>query len=178
MQAAVAAHQSIFADEPLPCCQLSTSSSSLSAPSSQHHPVLPVISTHYTPSVFLATNQASPLRDQLLAFVTSGKEKRIGFTPDARHLIVDTGASITITNAVTDFDHSPQPVKPTQSKGIASGLQVLGLGQATYCFIADSSKVVSITLQNVLMFPIVPSALFARGMLLKQQVLIQTVSIP
>jgi hypothetical protein len=116
MQAAVAAHQSVFSDEPLPCCQLSTSSSSLSAPSSQHHPVLPVISTHYTPSVLLATNQAPPLRDQLLAFVTSGKEKRIGFTPDARHLIVDTGAIITITNAVTDFDHSPQPVKLTQSK--------------------------------------------------------------
>jgi hypothetical protein len=110
-----------FADEPLPCCPLSTSSSSLSAQSSRHHPVLPVMSTHYTPFVFLATNQASSLRDQLLAFVTSGKETRIDFTPDARHFIVDMGASITITNAVTDFDHSPQPVKPTQLKGIASG---------------------------------------------------------
>jgi len=156
MHAAVAAHQSVFADEPLPFCQRSTSYSSLNVPSSRHRPELPVMSTHYTLSIFLATNQASSLRDQLLAYMTSGEETRISFTPDAHHFIIDTGASITITNAVTDFDHSPQPVKLTQLKGIASGLQVLGLGQATYRFIADSSKVVSITLHNVLYVPDCP----------------------
>jgi len=76
---------------------------------------------HYAPIASLARPQAIQLRDQLLVFTTAEINGSLSFTPDARHFFIDTGASITITNAVTNFDIPPQHVQPTHLKGIASG---------------------------------------------------------
>jgi hypothetical protein len=48
--------------------------------------------------------------------------------------VIDTGASITITNCSSDFHGPVKPVKPTQLQGIANGLLVQGTGSTVYRF--------------------------------------------
>lgn len=80
-------------------------------------------------------------------------------TPDAYQFIIDTGASITITNNAADFTTPPRPVLQTTLQGIASGLSIQGIGTAAHCFTADDSSKVSIQLPNVLFVPDCPVSL-------------------
>jgi hypothetical protein len=65
-------------------------------------------------------------------------------------LIIDTGASVTITPFKTDFISPIQPVQPTQIQGIASGLQVVGKGDVSYTFKNDLEHSQTITLTDCL----------------------------
>jgi len=80
-------------------------------------------------------------------------------SPDAYQFIIDTGASITITNNAADFTTPPRPVLQTTLQGITSGLSIQGIGRAAHCFTADDSSKVSIQLPNVLFVPDCPVCL-------------------
>jgi hypothetical protein len=67
--------------------------------------------------------------------------------------VIDTGASITVTNCKRDFLAPLQPVQPTKLQGIAAGLEVQGIGDAEYLFSTDSNEIISIVLRNVLYVP-------------------------
>jgi hypothetical protein len=49
-------------------------------------------------------------------------------SPDMHPLVIDTGASITVTPYLTDFISPLKPVQSIEIKGIASGLMVKGYG--------------------------------------------------
>lgn len=72
------------------------------------------------------------------------------FLLDTVLLIVDTGASITITPDKRDFLSPVHPVQPTTLQGIAAGLQVQGIGRARYNFPQPSGQPVSVILDNML----------------------------
>jgi hypothetical protein len=52
----------------------------------------------------------------------------------------DTGASVTVTNSKSDFTSDQYPVQPTKLQGIASGLEVKGIGDAKYSFKTDNHE--------------------------------------
>jgi hypothetical protein len=75
------------------------------------------------------------------------------FTPNEAHIVVDTGASITITNCKLDFTTTVDPVQPATLKGIASGLSIKGIGDVWYSFLNDDGTMQDILLHNVLYVP-------------------------
>jgi hypothetical protein len=68
-------------------------------------------------------------------------------------LVIDTGASITVTPYSTDFISPIQPVQSVEIKGIASGLQVRGFGDVCYKFYNDAGELQTLTLPNCLYVP-------------------------
>jgi hypothetical protein len=103
--------------------------------------------------------QAVHVRDEILSFLSDSSTCPVSFTPDERTFIIETGASITITNCPTDYLDSPRSVKSTTLKGTASGLTVQGMGMASYTFLANDGTTVSLELANVLYVPDCPICL-------------------
>jgi hypothetical protein len=56
------------------------------------------------------------------------------FTPNEVHIVVDTGASISITNCKSDFMTATDPVQVAQSQGIALHLAIEGIGTFNIVF--------------------------------------------
>jgi hypothetical protein len=77
----------------------------------------------------------------------------VTFLSSTNMLIIDTGASITITPSKEDFVGDVKPVQPTVLQGIASGLQVAGIGTASYTFMVPNGDHISISLPNTLYVP-------------------------
>lgn len=77
----------------------------------------------------------------------------VSFLPTECIFIIDTGASITVTNEEKDFVSHLRSVQPTQLKGIASGLEVKGIGTARYIFTLHDGTTTRVTLQNLLYVP-------------------------
>jgi hypothetical protein len=68
-------------------------------------------------------------------------------------LVIDTGASISITPYKTDFISPIKPTQQIQIKGIASGLNVMGHGQVQYAFYNDSGELQNIQIKQCLYVP-------------------------
>jgi hypothetical protein len=116
-------------------------------------PTAPRPAIHYQPLHHVTSDYAKHLQSTLHAYAASTTGLPTNFTPDAVNFVVDTGASISITYDKNDFDGPIHPVQPTKLQGIASGLSVSGIGDATYSFSSTSGSQQSITLQNVLYVP-------------------------
>jgi hypothetical protein len=74
-------------------------------------------------------------------------------TPDQVPIIIDSGASVSIMPHITDFI---SPVQPAEIKGIASGLQIKGIGDITYTFTNDNGDTQTLLLHNCLYIPQCP----------------------
>lgn len=90
---------------------------------------------------------------QLAAFEATYYNNITPISPDMVPLVIDTGASITVTPYSTDFISPIRPIQSVEIKGIASGLQVKGYGDVRYSFHNDAGELQSLTLQNCLYVP-------------------------
>jgi hypothetical protein len=117
-----------------------------------HHRV-PRYATHYQPQCPISIATSNGIYQQIHAYSACATGLPISFTPDEVHFIIDTGASITITFDEQDFDSPVHPVQPTTLKGIASGLSVKGIGDATYSFTTSKGDKIQVTLKNTLYVP-------------------------
>jgi hypothetical protein len=101
-----------------------------------------------------STTVSSPSLQRMVGMLTAQDDGfPNAFLPNTVLLIVDTGASITITPDKRDFLSPVHPVQPTTLQGIAVGLQVQGIGRARYNFLQPSRQTVSVILDNVLYVP-------------------------
>jgi hypothetical protein len=115
---------------------------------------IPKLARHFQPLTYgMSYNEAKQMREQLCAYEANYDGMKTPFTPNETHIVIDTGASITITNCKTDFMTTIDPVQPAQLKGIASGLTIEGIGSVNYSFLADDGSVQDVTLHNVLYVP-------------------------
>jgi hypothetical protein len=81
-------------------------------------------------------------------------------------LILDTGASISVSNCSADFVSPVRPVQHTTLKGIAAGLTIKGIGTVRYCVRDDQGVQRDITIPGVLFVPDCPSRLLCPRQLL------------
>lgn len=111
----------------------------------------------------LTAYTAATLRVKLQAYEAAYDGMKTPFTPNEAHLVIDTGASISITNCKSDFTTPVDPVQPATLKGIASGLSIEGIGSVQYSFLTDDGTMQDLTLHSVIrseMFsaPFVPTS--------------------
>jgi hypothetical protein len=90
---------------------------------------------------------------KLAAFEATFHDKLTPISPDMLPLIIDTGASITVTPCITDFITPIHPVQALEIKGIAAGLQVRGYGDVKYTFLNDAGHEQHLHLKNCLYVP-------------------------
>jgi hypothetical protein len=90
---------------------------------------------------------------KLAAFQATFHESIILMSPVMAPLIMDTGASISISPFITDFISPIRPAQHITIKGIASGLNVAGMGNLAYTFLNDNGVEQTITLKNSLYVP-------------------------
>jgi hypothetical protein len=110
---------------------------------------------HYTTATTMTLTQAEALQADLRHASSEDSQMPSSFMPDEKIFIIDTGASVTITNVAGDFISTPKAVQHTELKGIAAGLTVQGKGTAKYSFRGDDGQN-TITMPNVLLVPKIP----------------------
>jgi hypothetical protein len=89
------------------------------------HSPAPVIPPNYEPPFFAGVTATPELRD--LYTYQCAIDRRHAIT-NIISLILDTGASISVSNCAADFVTAIRPVQHTTLKGIAAGLAIKGLG--------------------------------------------------
>jgi hypothetical protein len=116
----------------------------------------PVIPTQYQPPFFTVTGASMSI--QALYAHQCSLDRRHAFT-NVISLILDTGASVSVTNCSADFITAIRPIQHTTLKGIAAGLTIKGLGTVRYTVRDDSGREHTITIPEVLYVPDCPSRL-------------------
>jgi hypothetical protein len=90
---------------------------------------------------------------QLATFQAAFQGSVTPMTPDMVPLILDTGASISITPFKCDFITPIRPVQHVNIKGIAAGLTAAGVRDIAYSFINDAGETQQLLLRNCLYVP-------------------------
>ena len=122
-------------------------------PRNQPHHTPPRPVREYEPTCPLTPFLAKEKLVQLAAFEATSHDSITPMTPDMVPLILDTGASVSITPFLSDFITPLQPVQHVTIKGIASGLKAEGIGDVSYTFMNDSGMEQTLVLQNCLYVP-------------------------
>lgn len=115
--------------------------------------IIPRIIDTYPPLTTSPTSQNKEYLLQLAAFEATYHNNPTPISPDMVPLVIDTGASITVTPYSTDFISPIKPVQAIEIKGIASGLRVHGYGDVCYHFRNDVGELQKLTLPNCLYAP-------------------------
>lgn len=113
-------------------------------------PVIPKQYEPITPSIGENNKEQLVL---LAAFEATYQDSKTPLSPDMVPLILDTGASISISPYKTDFITPIKPVQQVKIKGIASGLNVEGIGDISYTFFNDNGEKQKLLLQGCLYVP-------------------------
>jgi hypothetical protein len=108
---------------------------------------------HYQPLAPFSDHRGIQLRESIQACAATSTGFPTPFTTDEVIFVIDTGASVTVTNSKSDFVSELHPVQPTKLQGIAAGLEVKGIGDAEYVFRMDNNTTISILFRNVLYVP-------------------------
>jgi hypothetical protein len=117
------------------------------------HDIIPVIPMTFDPMTHSSLHENQLKHLQLNAFEASYHENPTPFMPDQFPIIIDTGASITISPHRTDFTSPIRPVQDIEIKGIAAGLKVLGIGDINFHVFDDSGTLHSVILKDSLYVP-------------------------
>jgi hypothetical protein len=121
----------------------------------QHAPLeyIPRLATHYVPDAAIDVDGQFSANKHVALTATATASFPTTFLPSTVALIIDTGASVSITPEIHDFIRPPTPVQPTTLRGIAAGLQVRGIGCVHYHFPRPEGGVITVKLDNVLYVP-------------------------
>jgi transposase InsO family protein len=111
-----------------------------------------IIPQHLNPCSSSTTDNKLHLL-QIAAFEATYADNKTPISPDCFPLIIDTGASISVTPYRTDFISDIHPVQSLEIQGIASGLTVKGAGTVTYSYYNDAGALQTITLKHCLYVP-------------------------
>jgi hypothetical protein len=131
------------------------------------HPAIdppPIIATLFSPLIPTMTPQTSTGSTGLAALQAALTPPP--FPSTALQLILDTGASVSVSPDKGDFIGSIRPVQSTTLKGIASGLFVSGTGTVQYTCHDDKGELLHITIPDVLYVPTCPVRLICPRQLL------------
>jgi hypothetical protein len=85
---------------------------------------VPTIPTQFKPLTHSSSTENQLLPIKLAAFEATYHDSLTPISPDMVPLVIDTGASITVTPYITNFIGPIKPIQAIEIKGIASGLQV------------------------------------------------------
>jgi hypothetical protein len=115
----------------------------------------PKLPTQYDPTII---SQSTDFQNKerlvlLAAFQASYPDTTTPMTPGMVPLILDTGASITISPFKSDFVSKIRPVQKVKIQGIASGLDVEGMGDISYSFYNDDGQLQTLYLTKCLYVP-------------------------
>lgn len=122
-------------------------------PRERQHILPPLPAVEYAPSTSLLPFQAKEKMVQLAAFQSTYHDSITPMTPDMIPLIIDTGASISISPCRSDFISSICEVQHVTVKGVASGLQARGIGDLSYSFTNNAGHTQTLLLRNCLYVP-------------------------
>jgi hypothetical protein len=122
-------------------------------PRQRPHPTIPIPVKEYDPMESVTPFAAKEKMVQLAAFQSTFHGSVTPFSLDIVPLILDTGASVSISPCRTDFISPIRPAQHITIKGVASGLNVAGTGNMAYTFINDAGDTQTITLKNSLYVP-------------------------
>jgi hypothetical protein len=115
--------------------------------------IVPRFPITYEPLVYHTSLYNKEKLLQIAAFEATYQDAQTPISPDMVPLIIDTGASITVTPYKTDFVSTIRPVQAVEIKGIAAGLQVKGFGDVSYSFYNDDRELQTMVLRNYLYVP-------------------------
>jgi hypothetical protein len=118
-----------------------------------HEATLPCLATHYEPQLPAHPGSMTSIRHHIGCLANQDNGNLVTFLHHSSMFIIDTGASISISNDKSDFTTPLRPVQPTVLHGIASGLHVKGIGTATHQFFVPDAAPIVVTLHNVLYVP-------------------------
>jgi hypothetical protein len=114
---------------------------------------VPRIPSSFSPLIpTLSTNNKETLL-RLAAFKAMYHDTKTPISPDMVPLIIDTGASISVSPYETDFVSKIKPVQAIDIKGIAAGLTVRGFGDVSYTFRNDEQELQTMILKDCLYVP-------------------------
>jgi hypothetical protein len=90
---------------------------------------------------------------ELAAFEATYHDAKTPISANTVPLIIDTGASISVSPYRTDFISPIRPVQNVEIKGNASGLTVCGFGDISYTFYNDLHQLQTMVLKDCLYVP-------------------------
>ncbi len=100
----------------------------------------PQFAPNYNPSASEPLFASKEKLVLLVAVQASYHDLITPLTPDILPVIVDSGASISISPYDMDFIGKIHPVQNITLKGIVSGLKVVGIGTLQYCFLNNKEE--------------------------------------
>jgi hypothetical protein len=133
--------------------------------STHHPPNLPPVPVQHFPLQLDHSVKPSPNGPAGMAALQAALQQPI-FPSTAVQLVLDKGASVSVSPEKGDFIGPVRQVQPTTLQGIASGLSVEGTGTVHYSCQDDNGKPIKITIANVLYVPSCPARLICPRQLL------------
>jgi hypothetical protein len=120
-----------------------------------HRPpnIVPQLATTFDPLRQSCTTENKFMLIKLAAFEATYHDNVTPISPDTVPLVIDSGASATVTPYSTDFVDSIRPVQNVEITGIASGLQVRGIGTVSYQFFNDAGQLQTLQIKDCLYVP-------------------------
>jgi hypothetical protein len=114
---------------------------------------VPIIAPSFAPPAPTTKLENRLMLIKLAAFEATCHNIITPLSPDMVPLVIDSGASITVTPYETDFITPIRPVQNTEITGIASGLQVKGIGTVSYSFHNDAGELQTLNIKECLYVP-------------------------